>query len=81
MALGKKGFTDIAKVKYIGVDGDADAITQTVGGFTAAMTGDISGVVGFIKSGDVRVLLFTIERIPGFEDIPTAKNRELMLLL
>ena len=40
MALGKKGFTDIAKVKYIGVDGDADAITQTVGGFTAAMTGE-----------------------------------------
>jgi putative tricarboxylic transport membrane protein len=74
MALGKKGFTDISKVKYIGVDGDADAITQTVGGFTAAMTGDISGVVGFIKSGDVRVLAsFTDERIPGFEDIPTAK--------
>ena len=76
MALGKKGFTDIAKVKYIGVDGDADAITQTVGGFTAAMTGDISGVVGFIKSGDVRVLAsFTDERIPGFEDIPTAKEQ------
>ena len=76
MALGKKGFTDISKVKYIGVDGDADAITQTVGGFTAAMTGDISGVVGFIKSGDVRVLAsFTDERIPGFEDIPTAKEQ------
>ena len=76
MALGKKGFTDIAKVKYIGVDGDADAITQTVGGFTSAMTGDISGVVGFIKSGDVRVLAsFTDERIPGFENIPTAKEQ------
>lgn len=76
MALKRKGFTDIRKVKYIGVDGDADAITQTVGGFTAAMTGDISGVVGFIKSGDVRVLAsFTDERIPGFEDIPTAKEQ------
>ena len=30
------------KVKYIGVDGGADAITQTVGGFTQAMTGDMS---------------------------------------
>ena len=40
------------------------------------MTGDISGVVGFIKSGDVRVLAsFTDERIPGFEDIPTAKEQ------
>ena len=76
MALKRKGFTDIRKVKYIGVDGDADAITQTVGGFTAAMTGDISGVVGFIKSGDVRVLAsFTEERIPGFENIPTAKEQ------
>ena len=42
MALKRKGFTDIRKVKYIAVDGDADAITQTVGGFTSAMTGDIS---------------------------------------
>ena len=76
IALKRKGFTDIKKVKYIGVDGDADAITQTVGGFTAAMTGDISGVVGFIKSGDVRVLAsFTDERIPGFESIPTAKEQ------
>jgi putative tricarboxylic transport membrane protein len=76
MALKRKGFTDIKKVKYIGVDGDADAITQTVGGFTSAMTGDISGVVGFIKSGDVRVLAsFTEERIPGFENIPTAKEQ------
>ena len=76
MALKRKGFTDTRKVKYIGVDGDADAITQTVGGFTSAMTGDISGVVGFIKSGDVRVLAsFTDERIPGFEDIPTAKEQ------
>ena len=76
MALKRKGFTDIRKVRYIGVDGDADAITQTVGGFTTAMTGDISGVVGFIKSGDVRVLAsFTEERIPGFEFIPTAREQ------
>lgn len=76
MALRRKGFKDIRKVKYIGVDGDADAITQTIGGFTAAMTGDISGVIGFVKSGDVRVLAsFTEERIPGFEDIPTAKEQ------
>ena len=76
MALKRKGFTDIKKVKYIGVDGDADAITQTVGGFTSAMTGDISGVVGFIKSGDVRVLAsFTENRIPGFEQIPTAREQ------
>lgn len=77
MALGRADFTDIAKVKYIGVDGGADAITQTIGGFTQAMTGDISEVVGFLKSGDVRVLaVLTDERIPGeFNDIPTAKEQ------
>ncbi|MCU9848078.1 tripartite tricarboxylate transporter substrate-binding protein [Defluviimonas sp. WL0024] len=70
------GFTDITKVKYIGVDGGADAITQTVGGFTQAMTGDMSEIVGFIKSGEVRALaVLTEERVPGFEDIPTAKEQ------
>ena len=67
------GFEDIGKVKYIGVDGGADAITQTIGGFTQGMTGDMSEVVGFVKSGEVRVLaVLTEERVPGFDDIPTA---------
>lgn len=70
------GFTDIAKIKYIGADGGADAITQTVGGFTQAMVGDLSEIVGFIRSGDVRPLaVLTEERVPGFEDIPTAKEQ------
>jgi len=76
MILQRADFTDIKKVKYIGVDGGADAITQTVGGFTQAMSGDMSEVVGFVKSGDVRVLaVLTEERVPGFEDIPTAKEQ------
>jgi putative tricarboxylic transport membrane protein len=67
------GLEDITQVKYIGVDGGADAITQTIGGFTQAMTGDMSEIVGFVQSGDVRVLaVLTEERVPGFEDIPTA---------
>jgi len=78
MALQRVGFTDITKVKYIGVDSGADAITQTIGGFTQAMTGDISEVVGFLKSGDVRVLAsFTEERLTGdFADIPTAREQD-----
>ncbi len=78
MILQRAGFTDITKVKYIGVDGGADAITQTVGGFTQAMTGDMSEIVGFLKSGDVRALaVLTEERVPGFDDIPTAKEQGL----
>jgi putative tricarboxylic transport membrane protein len=76
MVLQKAGFTDITKVKYIGVDGGADAITQTVGGFTQAMTGDMSEVVSFLKNGDIRVIaVLTDERVPGFDDIPTAKEQ------
>jgi len=76
MILKEGGFTDITKVKYIGVDGGADAITQTVGGFTQAMTGDMSEIVSFLSNGDIRVIaVLTEERVPGFEDIPTAKEQ------
>ena len=58
------------------LDGGADAITQTIGGFTQAMTGDMSEVVGFLKAGEIRVLaVLTDDRIPGFESIPTAKEQ------
>ncbi|UWQ21131.1 tripartite tricarboxylate transporter substrate binding protein [Jannaschia sp. W003] len=72
------GFDDVRSVKYIGVDGGADAITQTVGGFTQAMTGDMSEIVGFIKDGQVRALaVLSEERVPGFDDIPTAVEQGL----
>lgn len=76
MVLQRAGITEITKVKYISFNAGADAITQTIGGFTQAMTGDMSEVVGFLKSGDIRVLaVLTEERVPGFEDIPTAKEQ------
>jgi putative tricarboxylic transport membrane protein len=76
MMLDRAGFGDARAIKYIGLDGGADAITQTVGGFTQAMTGDISEIQGFIRSGDVRALaVLSEERVPGFEDIPTAKEQ------
>ena len=78
MLLQRVGFTDIAKVKYISLDGGADAIKQTIGGFTQAMTGDMSEVVGFLKAGEIRVLaVLTERRIPGFDSIPTAKEQGL----
>ena len=76
MVLKEAGFTDITKVKYIGLDGGGDAITQTIGGFTQGMTGDMSEIVGFLHSGEVRALaVLTEERVPGFEDIPTAQEQ------
>ena len=46
MLLQRVDFTDIRKLKYISPDGGADAIKQTIGGFTQAMTGDMSMVHG-----------------------------------
>lgn len=76
MMLDRAGYSEARSVKYIGLDGGADAITQTVGGFATAMTGDISEIQGFIRSGDVRALaILSEERVTGFEDIPTAKEQ------
>ena len=76
MVLQRAGIDDITAVKYISFNAGSDALTQTIGGFTQAMTGDMSEVVGFLKSGDIRVLaVLTEERVPGFEDIPTAKEQ------
>ena len=76
MLLERAKFTDIKSVKYIALNNGADAITQTIGGFTQAMTGDISEVVGFLKAGEIRALaVLSEERIPGFDDIPTAKEQ------
>ena len=70
MVLQRAGVTDVTAVKYIGVDGGADAITQTVGGFTAAMSGDMSEIVGFLKSGDVREWVRDCWH-PNYQDAPT----------
>jgi putative tricarboxylic transport membrane protein len=76
MIMRAADFDDVRAIKYIGVDGGADAITQTIGGFTQGMTGDISEIVGFLRSGEVRALaILTEERVPGFEDIPTAMEQ------
>ena len=76
MLLDEAGFEDLRSVKYIGLDGGADAITQTVGGFAQAMTGDLSEITGFIRSGDVRpIAVLSEERVAGFDDVPTAKEQ------
>ncbi|MFN3525390.1 MAG: Bug family tripartite tricarboxylate transporter substrate binding protein [Paracoccus sp. (in: a-proteobacteria)] len=76
MTMDKAGFGDARAIKYIGLDGGADAITQTVGGFAQAMTGDLSEITGFIRSGDVRpIAVLSEERVTGFDDVPTAKEQ------
>jgi putative tricarboxylic transport membrane protein len=71
------GFDDIRSVRYIAFDGGGEAVTQLLGGHVQAMTGDISEILGFIESGDVRALaVLSDERLPGdLADIPTAKEQ------
>jgi putative tricarboxylic transport membrane protein len=42
------------------------------------MTGYMFEIVGFIESGDVRLLtVLTVERVPGLKDIPTAVEQSI----
>jgi len=70
-------FDDIRSIRYIAFDGGGEAITQLLGGHVQVMTGDISEILGFIESGDVRaVAVLSDERLPGgLAEIPTAKEQ------
>lgn len=68
------GVTELPKIKYLAYSGGAEAITQVVGGHIQGFTGDVSEVLGFVESGDLRVLaVLSEERLPGeFGGMPTA---------
>lgn len=71
------GINDVRAIKYIAFQGGGEAVTQLVGGHVQAFTGDISEALGFMESGDLRVLaVLSPERLPGkLSDIPTAKEQ------
>lgn len=71
------GVDDVRTIKYIAFQGGGEAVTQLVGGHVQAFTGDISEALGFMQSGDLRVLaVLAPERLPGdLADIPTAKEQ------
>jgi len=71
------GIEDVRTIKYIAFQGGGEAVTQLVGGHVQAFTGDISEALGFMESGDLRVLaVLAPERLPGkLADIPTAKEQ------
>ncbi len=71
------GVGDVRAVKYVAFQGGGEAVTQLVGGHVKAFTGDISEVLGFMESGDLRVLaVLAPERLPGdLGNLPTAKEQ------
>ncbi|KEA63148.1 Tricarboxylate transport protein TctC [Marinobacterium lacunae] len=71
------GVGNLPKIKYLAFNGGGEAITQVVGGHIQGFTGDVSEVLGFVESGDLRVLaVLSDERLPGqYADMPTAKEQ------
>ncbi|KFF47441.1 C4-dicarboxylate ABC transporter substrate-binding protein [Gammaproteobacteria bacterium MFB021] len=65
------------KVKYLPFDGGGEALTQVVGGHIDAFSGDASEILGFVESGDLRVLAVLADgRLPGaLSEFPTAKEQ------
>lgn len=77
IAADSAGIEDLRSIKYVAFEGAGDAMTQLLGGSVEAVTGDLSEVLGFVESGDVRVLaVLAGERLGGaLADFPTAKEQ------
>ncbi|MCP1365084.1 tripartite tricarboxylate transporter substrate-binding protein, partial [Halomonas sp. BBD48] len=77
MSARKAGVEELRDIKYLAFDSGSVAITQLLGGHIDAFTGDLSEALGFVESGDLRLLaVFSEERLPGeFADIPTAREQ------
>ncbi|OHZ04578.1 tripartite tricarboxylate transporter substrate-binding protein [Salinicola sp. LHM] len=77
MTANEAGVDDLARIAYLGYNGGGEAVTQTLGGHVDAFTGDISEVVSFIESGDLRPLaILSEERLPGkLHQWPTAREQ------
>jgi len=71
------GIDSLRSLKYVAFQGGGEAVTQLIGGHVQAFSGDISESLGFMESGDLRVLaVLAPERLPGkLADLPTAKEQ------
>ncbi|PXF30527.1 C4-dicarboxylate ABC transporter substrate-binding protein [Pokkaliibacter plantistimulans] len=71
------GVDKLRDIKYLAFNGGGEAITQVIGGHIGAFTGDVSEVLGFLQSGDLRVLaVLSDDRLPApYDQIPTAKEQ------
>jgi len=69
------GVEDVTKLKYVAFSGGGEAMTGLLSGAVQALSGDFSEMIGFIESGDVRILaVLGPERLKQFPDIPTARE-------
>lgn len=70
------GLEDVTQLKYVSFSGGGEAMTGLLSGATEALSGDFSEMLGFVESGDVRILaILAPERMENFPDVPTAKEQ------
>ncbi len=71
------GINEVRSIKYVAFQGGGEAVTQLVGGHVDAFSGDISESLGFVESGDMRILaVLAPERLPGkLGDLATAREQ------
>ena len=70
------GVEDVRKLKYVAFSGGGEAMTGLLSGSVDALSGDFSEMLGFLESGDIRVVaILAPERLESFPDIPTAKEQ------
>lgn len=70
------GLEDVTTLKYVSFSGGGEAMTGLLSGSVEALSGDFSEMIGFIESGDIRILaVLGPERLKRFPDIPTAKEQ------
>jgi putative tricarboxylic transport membrane protein len=66
----------LKKIRWIQFEGAVTAIPQLMGGHISVVEADLSEMVGFLESGDVRPLaVLADERVTAFPNIPTAKEQ------
>jgi len=71
----KAGVEDVTKLKYVSFSGGGEAMTGLLSGAVEGLSGDFSEMIGFIESGDIRVLaVLGPERLKQFPNIPTARE-------
>lgn len=72
----KAGLEDVTQLKYVSFSGGGEAMTGLLSGSTEALSGDFSEMLGFLESGDIRIIaILAPERLKNFPDIPTAKEQ------
>lgn len=72
----KAGLEDVRQMKYVSFSGGGEAMTGLLSGSVEALSGDFSEMLGFLESGDIRIIaILAPERLKNFPDIPTAKEQ------